>query len=293
MVALLAALLTAASPDSHGRLVVGAAAGGGWTSDPYVGAELEGGPMAELVPTARLDLSLSRRVKIAAGVEASWLRFRAGDFEARALGAGGEVRLVRRAAEAALGIHASAEHYPTGAPSGEGAAGPVVSRSAELSATPAVRARSGAWRGWASVAGHVASSRTASDDVGEQGLAPAAGLSWTGRDGLVASGSGRLSRVWSGDDAFAFRAAELEAVVAARPLGALDVLVRGGLHHTRFDTGVVEDLVSAGLEATHPVGPVTAVVAWSGAWSDAGSLGKHGRQLVWLGLRAQLGVASW
>jgi hypothetical protein len=293
MVALLAALVAAASPDSHGRLVVGATAGGGWASDPYVGAELGGGPMAELVPTARLDLSLSPRVKLAAGVEASWLRFRAGDFEARALGAGGELRFVRSAAEAALGVHASAARYPTGAPSGEGAAGPVVSRTAELSATPAVRARSGAWRGWASVAGHVASSRTASGDVGERGLAPAAGFSWARRDGLVASGSARLTRVWSGDDAFAFRAAEVEATVAARPVGALDVLLRGAFQHSRFDTGVAEDLVSGGVEATHPVGPVTAVVAWSGAWSDAGSVGRHGRQLVWLGVRGQLGVASW
>lgn len=292
MTALLA-LVLAAAPDVHGRLVVSAASGGGWSSDPYLGSGLGSGGMAELQPGARLDLSLSPVVKAAVTADGSLLRFGAGAFAARSGSGSAELRLLGRDVEASLAVRGEVARYPLGAPAGDSGEGPIVSSATSLSATPTVRLRSANATLWASVAGTIGNSRTAVGDVAERGVAANVGCAWKAGEKAALFASARTSRVGSADPGFALRAAAGDVGVSAQPAGALELTARAGVDHIRFDAGVVQDLVRGTVELAHPVGPVTAVVSWAGAWTDAGVLGEHSRHLLYAGVRYQTGVFSW
>jgi hypothetical protein len=273
--------------------------GGGFASDAFLGADLGSGPLAQLTPGARLDLSLGPRVKLAAGASLSYTRFTAGKFSSASQAAGVEARLLPwgRDLEACLALAAERATFSSPAPVA-GASGTGVTRTAAAFLTPSVRLRRGSltWQG--AVTGSYRSSRVDAEDVAERGLAAHAGVEWAARPWLRLDLAARHERTASARPDFALVATGGSAGGTAWPLGdagpelALDVSVQ----RARFDTGVRETLGRASVDAAQPVGPVEALLGWSwarGAAEGAERGSARGRHLVFVGVRGRARVLAW
>lgn len=291
-VALLALALLATPYDPHGRLTLSARAGGGWASDPYPGARMGAGAMADVVPGAVLDLALAPTVKASVACDAALAAFDAAGFQARSAGAGGELRLLRDRHELALTLRGDAAWFPEGAPAGDRPAAPRVTRALALAAGPVLRGRGDRLGWWAGASGALATSRTATDDVGEGTLGVDAGARVAVGDAVALSAHVEAARTWSPSDAFAARTLGCAAGASSRPWRALEVGARITVRRTAFDTGVDEDQLRAALDVSHPVGPVTALVALSStrAWTSDGAVTRH---LVYAGVRGSVRALAW
>jgi hypothetical protein len=301
--ALLLALALAAGPGEHGRVILSASAGGGWASDPFLGAGLGGGAISQLVPAARLDLAPLPRLKLSATAELSLVRFAAEGFTSVG-GAGGiEARFRGDSAEASLTIGTEQARFSTAVPL-DLPGGPDVTRTGAVLVTPGVRipledlpvtlraALTGSYR----------ASRAVAEDVSEQAFAALAGASLRIDPHLTLDLALRHERVASDRAGIGYVAWGGAAGALAAPLaGELAAQLQAGVQSTRFDTDVVETLWRVGVELSHPAGPVVAVLTWSWAHSVASDLGPvetpdlrgRTRQLVFVGVRGQARVLAW
>ncbi|BDG02646.1 hypothetical protein [Anaeromyxobacter oryzae] len=291
---LLLALAIAAGAAEHGRVVLTAVAGGGWASDPFVGAGLGGGPMIELGPGARLDLSFSPRLKVAIAGDLSLLRFNGADFGSLAARAGAEARLIGKRAELSLALSGDRAEFSRPVPFSDLAAAPPVTSTGAVALASALRLRSGPVALRAAAAASYRTSE-AGEDVAERGLGLDAAVEWPVLRRLVLLAGARHDRVASARPDFARVSTGGEVALTATALEepALDLAVRGQLDRVSFDTGVRETLSRFAVDVAHPVGPVEAVVAWSWTRSDAGVAGAASRYLVYAGVRGRARALSW
>jgi hypothetical protein len=291
---LLLALAIAGGATEHGRLVLGAGAVTGWANDPFVGAGLGGGPVLAVSPDARLDLSLSPRLKLAFGGDLSWLRFTGADFEALESRVRAEARLVVRRVDLSVELSAGHSEYSRAVAIAELSASSSITSTESVVLAPGARLRAGpvALRGAVELSTRWSE---ADDDVSERAFAPCAGLEWRVHRRLEAQVAARHERVASARPDFARVSTGGEAVLSAVAIeeGPLEVAWRGGRDRIRFDTGVAETLSHVTLEVTHPVGQVIGIVAWSWSRSEADGAAGASRNAVYAGLRARSRALSW
>jgi hypothetical protein len=307
----LALALATAGPGAHGRLVVSAGVGSGVASDPYLGAGAGPGSFAQLAPGARLDLSVSRRVKLAATAEASlagfgvgaaapWAPLRAGssgdesafavDTEAVEL----EARLLGTAVDGVVAVAGERAAFSSAAPENGLVGRPGVTGSAAALLTPEVRFRRGRTLLRAGTTVSYRQSRTADGTVPERGLAATGGATFRAHRAVLVEGAVRHERIASDRPDFTLIAWGGSGTVALTPSGedGLEVRLRGDLEQARLDTGTHETLTRAALDVAHPVGPVTAVATWTYARSSESAAGNE-RHVFSLGIRVRTRVLEW
>jgi hypothetical protein len=291
---LLLALAIGAAALEHARLVLSVAAGGGWASDAFAGAGLGGGPVLDVAPGARLDLSLSPSVKAAFGAELSSLHFTSADFHTLAGRAGAEVRLLRRRTDLSLALAGERAEYSRAVPFGELVGSPQVTSTTAVVLTPGIALRRASVRVRAGLAATLRASQ-ADAQVAERGLALEGGVDWDAAPEVTVHAAVRGDRVFSGREDFARSMAGAEAGLAVAPVDgvALALGLRAGLDRVRFENGLDEKLARAGVDLTYPFGPVSAVLAWSWTWSDPDVGPGAGRHLVYAGVRAREATLSW
>lgn len=300
LAALLQALALAAAPATHGRLLLSVAADGGWASDAWVGADRGAGALARVAPAARLDLSLAPRLKLAVTGDGGWTRYDGADFATTTASGAIEARVPLDVVELAARAGGDGAWYSDTAPAGDLAGAPGIRSALGADLGLACRARGDRLRGRAAAelatrTSHLpaAVDRPAADAV-ERGLALSAGLGWSPSPALDLDLDARHARARSANPGFArvSTAGALALSTDALPAG-LEARLAGSAETLRFDSGLEELVLRAGLDLSRAVGPVTAVAGWSWTSSDPRGLATSRRQAAWVGLRAGGKALSW
>jgi hypothetical protein len=289
-------LAPAAARAAHGRVTLDLLAGGGWTSDVFVGAGLGPDGVALLEPALRLDLAFSPAWKGAARLEARAGTHLSSGFAAGGGGGEAEARWVGQAGEASVALGGDWIGYTTGAPLDLATpAAPAVLGSRALRLRPAARLRAlGLTLRAALPLAWVASEVPEGGDVTERDVALVLGA---GRalGPVTASAAWRLARAGGtrADFAFTANALLLAAEAAAGPVG---LQARLELQAARYRTAARERLLRAALVASAPLGRrCVAEATWSFVASrvTGPAAGDASRHLLLLGVRVQAEPASW
>jgi len=296
LAALLALLVPAAAGAGHGRVQLALYAGGGLSSDLFVGAGLGRGGLLELQPEGRLDLSFSPDWKLASRLAAGYAAFTRSGFAAGSATGELEARWLRPGVEGALLAAGERLSYTTGAPLDlTTLSSPSVTGSRALRLTPLVRWPAGGaeWRLALPVA-YQASSAADGREVAERDLALLAGVGASLGPWALA-GSYRLQRARSDRPDFTSTSHGLFAS-AGRQAGPVDLQGQVQLLFLRTGARVQEQLLRASLAGSWPLGHglwVEAVYAFAAAWSDEADRGFASRHQGTLGLRGRVEVTSW
>jgi hypothetical protein len=299
------ALAATAWPE-HGRLVLSATAGGGFVSDFYAGAGMGPAGMGQVIPGARLDLSLAPRLKLSIAGDAALTRFGAARFhaplDARIGSATAEGRWLGGAGEVSLAAGAERTGFSAPAPAGDLAGGPDVIGSTAARITAGARIRRGALAARALVGGTWRTSRIAGarPDAEARALALVAAGAWAPHPRLALDLAARHERTESRDARFAALTWGGSADALASPLaGTLQAGAHVHVERSRLDGGATETAARVALDLGHPIGPVTALLAWSwtrtsvSARADEPARPPGSRHLVFLGLRGQAKALDW
>ena len=250
--------------------------------------------MVELAPGARLDLSLSPRLKLAVGADLAWLRFTGADFQALGGRAGAEARLLLRRVDLSLALTGDRSEYSRAVPLADLSAAPSITSTAAVALTPGIPFRAGPLAIRAA-AGASTRRSEADTEVAERALALDAGLEWRAHPRLEVQAAAQHERVASARPDFARVSTGGEAALSAVALeeGPLEIALHARRDRVRFDTGLEETLSRIAVDLTHPLGPVVAVVAWSWSRSDAEGAASASRHLLYAGVRARVRALSW
>lgn len=292
------ALSAPAAADVPGRLSASVSAGGGWSSDLFLGAGAGDQGFAEVAPAARLDLALAPAWKVAAFGEVHYGAFWPSGLTALSEWGALEARWLP-GEPWEVSLSASLEHadFSQGAPVDPGlVTSPTVTAASGWRVAPTVRLRAAGWEWRASAVAAGRRSRAEGEPVSERITSLLAGASRSLGRRFDLSLSGRLTRSDSDRRDFAFGAATLLAGAGARVLEDSRVEALLLFQGAEFDTAVRETLLGLRLVATHPLWErVDLEVAWSltGSASNDPSRPSASRQVAFLGLTGRSGSLSW
>lgn len=293
-------LLLVAAPASagaaRGRLALSLQAGGGYSSDLFLGAGLGGDGFVEVTPAARLDLSLASRWKLAALADFSYGRFFSSDFTSLAETAAVESRWLGDPWELSLTIGGDHASYSFAAPLDPSLpGGPSVSSTLAARVSPLARLRLGGfeWR-----LGGVAGARTSTSpdgDIPERDLALVAGALRAITPGLSIALTYKLARTTSPRDEFRFTSHAGFCVVSWR-VAPVDLQAQLQLQTAAIATGLSEQLGRLTLSAAYPITDALEaelVYALAASRSDDPSRPSATRHLVFAGLRWRALELTW
>ncbi len=294
------ALLLLAGPAeaaARGRLVLSLLAGGGWSSDVFVGAGLGPDGILQLAPAGRLDLSLSPRWKLAAAADVSYGRYLSSEYTSVAESAAVEARWLGGSAwEASLALGGEHAGYSLGSPLDPGLiTSPTVSDTTAGSVSPLLRLRALGleWRAAGLVA--VRTSRAGGVDVPEHDYAALAGVMWPLGERASLAATYKVARTDSTRVDFSL---DSHAVFAALSwgLGEADLRAQLQLQTAAVGTGARENLARLTLGASYPIlrsVDVEAVYSFAGNRSNDPSRPSASRHLGFLGLRWRFAEVEW
>ncbi len=297
--AILALILLAAPGATRataGRLAISLLAGGGYSSDVFLGAGLGPDSLLQVTPSGRLDLSLAPRWKLTALADASYGRAPSSGFDSLAESGSLEARWLGgetwEASLAAAGEHAS---YSLEVPLEGGAAGPSISSTTagRLSSLLRLRSLGFEWR----AAGLVAARRSTSEagDVPETDLALLAGAMRPLAASLSLAATYKLAHTDSTRRDFRLTSHALFGLLTWR-VGKLDLEAQLQLQTASLESGSREDLGRLTLSATHPIAAwldVEAVYSFAGTHTDDPNVPSAARHLVFLALRWYVLETTW
>jgi hypothetical protein len=285
-----------ASHAVHGRLSLDLLAGGGWASDVFVGADLGAGLMTQVIPSARLDLSLSPGWKLASFADFSYGHYVTSGFTSLAESASVQIRhLPGTSWDATLELEAEHAHYSLGSPLDPSGTGPSVFGTLGARVSPLWRLRSLGveWR-LAGVAA-IRTSTAAGGDIAEQELAGLAGIMVPlGGDASLAV-TYKLDRNDSARPDFTFTSHAAFAL-ATWSLAELDWQAQLQLQTASYADGAGGQFGRLTLGVTCPVSPsldVEASYSLAATRSDDPSRPSAARHLAFLALRWRFLEVGW
>ena len=297
--AALALLLLAvpAEAATRGRLVFSLLAGGGWSSDVFVGAGLGPDGILQLSPAGRLDLALSPQWKLSAAADVSYGRYLSTEYTAVLESADLEVRWLGGPSwEASLAGGAEHAAYSIGSPLDPAlVTSPSVSDTFAVTASPLLRLRALGleWRA-AGVLG-ARSSSAAGGDIPEHDYAALAGLMWPIGQRASLAATYKFAHADSTRVDFTL---DSHAVFAALSwgVGELDLRAQLQLQTAAFATGARENLGRLTLGLVYPILPsvdLEAVYSFAGNRSNDPSRPSASRHLGFLALRWRFAEVEW
>ncbi len=294
-------LLFLVAPDAaraaRGRLVFSVAAGGGYASDVFVGAGLGSDGLFQITPAARLDLSLSPRLKLGASTDLSYGYYVSSQFTSLFESASASARwLGGEAWEASL--EAAGEHgsYSKGLPIDPGlVTSPSVSSTVAGRISPLLRLRAGGfeWRA-AGVAG-ARSSTSAGADIPETDLAALAGFARPLSERVSVAVTYKLAHDQSDRTDFTLTSHALFGLLSWH-LERLALGAQVQLQTSALGTGVQEDLLRVTATASYPVSnalDAEAVYTFTADRTDDPARPSATLHLAYLGFRWKFGEVSW
>jgi hypothetical protein len=297
--AALALLLLAAPAEAatRGRMAFSLLAGGGWSSDVFVGAGLGPDGVLQISPAGRLDLSLSPEWKLAATADVSYGRYLSTEYTAVGESAAVEVRWLGGPSwEASLAAGAEHAAYSIGSPLDPAlVTSPSVSDTFAATASPLLRLRALGleWRA-AGVLG-ARSSSAAGGDIPEHDYAALAGLMWPLGEGASLAGTYKFAHADSTRLDFTLDSHALFAALGWR-LGDFDLRAQLQLQTAAFATGARENLGRLTLGLAYPILPsvdLEAVYSFAGNRSNDPSRPSASRHLGFLALRWRFAEVEW
>ncbi len=297
--AALALLLLAAPAEAapRGRLLLSVLAGGGWSSDVFVGAGLGPDAILQVVPAGRMDLSFSPQWKLAAAADFSYGRYLSSQYTSILESAGVEARwLPGPAWEASLAAGVEHAGYSVGSPLDPTlVTSPTVSATLAATASPLLRLRAAGleWRAAGLLAART--STAAGGDVPEHDYAALAGVLWPVGDRVSLAATYKIAHTDSSRLDFTMDSHAVFTALSWR-LGEVDLRAQLQLQTSQVATGARENLgrLTAGL--TWPVlvsVDVEAVYSFAANHSNDPSRPSATRHLAFLALRWRCPEVEW
>jgi len=297
--AALALLLLAAPAEAatRGRLAFSLLAGGGYSSDAFVGAGLGPDGIVQVAPAGRLDLSLSPRWKLAAAADLSYGRYLSTEYTSVVESAAVEARWLGASSwEASLTAGVEHAGYSIGSPLDPAlVTSPTVSDTFAVSASPLLRLRALGleWR----TAGLVGarSSSAAGGDVPEHDYAALAGVMWPLAERVSLAASYKLAHTDSTRLDFTLDSHAVFAALSWR-VGEVDLRAQLQLQTAAFATGARENLGRLTLGLTYPILPsadLEVVYSFAGNHSNDPSRPSASRHLGFLAIRWRFAEVEW
>ncbi len=297
--AALTLLLLAAPAEAapRGRLVLSVLAGGGWTSDVFVGAGLGPDAILQVVPAGRLDLSFSPQWKLAVAADLSYGRYLSSQYTSILESTGVEARFLGGPGwEASLAGAVEHADYSIGSPLDPTlVTSPTVSSTFAASASPLLRLRAAGleWRAAGLVAGRT--STAPGGDVPEQDYAALGGVMWPAGDRVSLAATYKLAHTESTRADFTMDSHAVFGVLSWR-VGEVDLRAQLQLQTALYATGTRENLgrITLGLTvAVLPAVDAEAVYSFAANRSNDPLHPSATRHLAFLALRWHGAEVEW
>jgi hypothetical protein len=285
------------SRAAHGRLSLSAMAGGGYASDVFVGADLGSGAMTQVIPSARLDLSLSPHWKLAAFADASLGYYVSSGFASLAGSTALEARFIPGATwDARLTLDADHARHSLGSPlDSSSGAGPQVFSTLGARASPLLRLRALGLEWRVAGVGATRTSTAADGDIAEQDLAALGGLMIPlGEDSSFAL-TYKLGLTESTRADFTFTSHAVFAMASWR-LAEINWQAQLQLQTAKFATGTREDFGRLTFSGTYAIVrsvDLEATYSIAASQFDDASRPSASRHLAFLALRWRFLEMSW
>ncbi len=291
---LLAVAVPSGARAAHGRLSLSVLAGGGYASDIFIGAGLGPDTLLQVVPNARLDLSLSPRWKLACLGDLSYGHNLSSGFTSIEESAALEGRYIGDATwDAALTVSVENASYSLGSPLD--LTGPLITSTVAVRASPLVRLRGLGfeWRA-AGVVGY-RSSTSADEAIPEHDLAILGGLMHPLGEHASFAATYKLAHNGSASADFTLTSHALFALLSWR-VGEIDLKAQLQLQTATFATSTHEQLGWLTVSAAHPLSEsldVEASYSFAANHSDDPSRPSATRHLAFIALRWRFAEVQW